>query len=257
MIDYWCVRESYLDRLSERARALGAEGEEGLTSRPPPPPEPIALAPFDPESAPELADDKCPFIGLGAFGGAQRSQFHGRSAAVGDLLGLIAERRLVIVTGPLGSGKSSLVMAGLRPLRAGAAEGSSDWVYWPPVIPGDDPFGALLGAVRPPDRDAGAWLAEAKPALQAAPKKLPELVAAAAGKAAPSLLVVDEAGELFDMAPESSWAGFLAALVALAQHPDPAHRVIVTIREDYLERMLGVEPMMAHPHLGWSTGSRR
>lgn len=252
ILDYWCVRQAYLARESARAREIADPDRERARQRVAPRMEPLTLAPFDAESAPELADDKCPFIGLGAFDNAQRSHFHGRSAAVGDLIGLVGERRLVIITGPLGSGKSSLVMAGLVPaLRAGAAPGSSEWVYWPAVVPGEDPFGALLQAVRPADRDAGQWLAEARPQLEAAPKKLPELVAAAAGKAAPSLLVVDEAGELFDMAPESAWAGFLASIVALAQHPDPAHRVIVTIREDYLERLFGIEPMLAHPHLGW------
>ncbi len=57
-------------------------------------------------------------------------------------------RRLLAVIGPSGSGKSSVVMAGLLPqLWRGALSNSDEWVYLPPIVPGRRPFEALVSAL--------------------------------------------------------------------------------------------------------------
>ena len=222
MIDYWCVRESYLDRLSERARTLGAEGGEGLTSRPPPLPEPIALAPFDPGVGPRAGRRQMPVhrprrvrrrrtLAIPRpVGGGRRPARPDRRAPAGDRHRPARQRQILAGHGRAGAFAARGCGGGQQRLGLLAAGHSGRRPVRRP---------ARCGAPARPRRRRLAG--EAKPALRAAPKKLPELVAAAAEKAAPSLLVVDEAGELFDMAPESSWAGFLAALVALAQRPSP------------------------------------
>ncbi len=54
-----------------------------------------------------------PYKGLRAFDEADARDFHGRERAIDDLVELIREHRFVAVVGPSGSGKSSLVRAGL------------------------------------------------------------------------------------------------------------------------------------------------
>ena len=61
-----------------------------------------------------------PYIGLRYFREQDAELFYGRDEHVGELLGKLAGNRFVAVLGSSGSGKSSLVRAGLLPeLRAG------------------------------------------------------------------------------------------------------------------------------------------
>src|SRR5215212_4129074 len=99
------------------------------------------LAEFDPSVAPELDDALCPYVGLDAFLEPNHHLFFGRERLLGELIDRVGQHRLVAVVGPSGSGKSSLVRAGLVPaLKAGALPGSLDWWYTPPIVPGSDPL---------------------------------------------------------------------------------------------------------------------
>jgi WD40 repeat protein/DNA-binding SARP family transcriptional activator len=78
--------------------------------------------------APPLEPLVCPFKGLSAFESADAAFFFGRERVVAELIGSLVERSLVGVLGPSGSGKSSLVRAGLlHALAAGALPGSEGW----------------------------------------------------------------------------------------------------------------------------------
>jgi WD40 repeat protein len=76
----------------------------------------------------------CPFRGLNAFHFEHAPIFHGRTKAVGDVLEALegqlwAQRPFVLVVGASGSGKSSLVRAGVLPLltQPGTIEGVGLW----------------------------------------------------------------------------------------------------------------------------------
>src|SRR5690606_7888265 len=69
-----------------------------------------------------------PYRGLLPFQPDDADDFFGRDDVVAGLLGRMAASRLLAVVGASGSGKSSLVRAGLVPaLRRGALAGSSAW----------------------------------------------------------------------------------------------------------------------------------
>ena len=61
------------------------------------------------------ADVPCPYKGLVAFEPQDADVFFGREALVDDLAGRLADAPFLAVVGPSGSGKSSLVRAGLLP----------------------------------------------------------------------------------------------------------------------------------------------
>ncbi len=70
----------------------------------------------------------CPYQGLAAYDEQDAGLFVAREHAVARLVGLVDGGGVVVVTGPSGVGKSSLVRAGLIPaLRSGALPGSSNW----------------------------------------------------------------------------------------------------------------------------------
>lgn len=74
---------------------------------------------------------KAPYPGLRPFTPKEAPVFRGRHRETGQLLDMLGARakRLVAVIGASGSGKSSLVWAGLLPaLAKGAIHGTQDWV---------------------------------------------------------------------------------------------------------------------------------
>src|SRR5207302_4064739 len=81
-------------------------------------------------------DERCPFRGLYPFRVADREFFFGREALVTRLEGRLAEANFLAVLGPSGSGKSSVVLAGLIPSLQGKEPGFQ-MAY---LTPGSDPL---------------------------------------------------------------------------------------------------------------------
>lgn len=88
---------------------------------------------------------RCPYKGLDPFEEEDAGLFFGRERLVEELVSRVKKTRAVFITGPSGSGKSSLVRAGLIPsLKGGAlADAHSErWLY-ETMRPGRDPLGEL------------------------------------------------------------------------------------------------------------------
>lgn len=199
-------------------------------------PRPLLL-PHDAGLRPSLDGVACPYVGLEAFGERDARHFFGREERVQALIQRLRTERLVVVTGASGSGKSSLVLAGLLPaLRAGALPGSADWCYLPPLVPGDMPLVHLLNAVAAalrPDAPCDAdWLAEQVQRLRARPSDLVELLAA---EGRPAVIVVDQFEEAMTLRAEANaadFAAFVAALESLLSTETLPHRLLLTMRSD-------------------------
>ena len=71
---------------------------------------------------------QCPYAGPGRFELAQAEVFHGRERLVADALARLVRAPLLAVVGDGGTGKSSMVRAGLLPaLAAGVLPDSGRW----------------------------------------------------------------------------------------------------------------------------------
>lgn len=78
--------------------------------------------------APAVASSTCPWRGLESYGVDDAPWFAGRERLVAQLVAAVAGSRLVTVVGASGSGKSSLVHAGLLArLAEGCLPGSDEW----------------------------------------------------------------------------------------------------------------------------------
>ena len=184
-----------------------------------------------------------PYKGLRAFLEADALDFFGRETVVKRLLQSLVEdghtQRFLAVVGPSGSGKSSVVRAGLVPaLRRGAIPGSERW-YVIDVLPGLHPFReietALLSvAVEPPPSLMEELERDELGIVRAVNRVLPD-------PEAELVIVLDQLEEVFTMIEDDSErARFLASIEAAALQPDSRVRMIVTLRADFYDAPLSV-----------------
>jgi formylglycine-generating enzyme required for sulfatase activity/energy-coupling factor transporter ATP-binding protein EcfA2 len=112
---------------------------------------------------PKPFDGRCPYKGLDVFEEEDAELFFGREKLVDDLVSRVKESRTIFITGPSGSGKSSLVRAGLiHALKKGAVKDaySERWLY-ASLNPGRDPIEALASAFsRLKNPDLGSYFRE-------------------------------------------------------------------------------------------------
>lgn len=213
------------------------------------PPE-SALALFDWNLAPELADELCPYMGLDAFSEIEQDAFFGRERLVEESASMLARSRLLAVVGPSGSGKSSLVLAGLLPaLKEITPPNSEQWRYAPRMVPGSDPVANLARVLyalqREPDMDIDSWTTQHVNLLTQEPKRLIELIDQ--DNAAPVLLVVDQFEEVFTLCVDDAARNtFVACLLALFQTPGRQHTLILTLRTDFESQVSRLADFQTH-----------
>jgi WD40 repeat protein/serine/threonine protein kinase len=208
-----------------------------------------------------------PYKGLRAFTEADSAVFFGRERLVRQLLARLQEnhplRNFLAVVGPSGSGKSSVVSAGLVPvLRNGAP--TADEVETV-LIPSDEAMAYLAapaGAEIPrPENELIVQIVPGSQPLQnlvagllsIASQPLPDLSARLGGDPTAllgalreiggrTLLVIDQFEEVFTMAePEQDRLQFLELLRTAVIASDSPLRLIITLRADFTDRPLHYE----------------
>ncbi|HEV7804202.1 MAG TPA: BTAD domain-containing putative transcriptional regulator [Solirubrobacteraceae bacterium] len=206
----WARREAarHVDAVAGRAEAGRAELrsiEAELTGGV------VALQETHEREPPRGGDDGppvvCPFKGLASYDVADARYFFGRERLVAELVARLVGAPLLGVVGPSGSGKSSLLRAGLLPaLSDGMLPGSE---RWPQVLlrPGAHPLEELA---------AGLSKVEGSGRV---------------------VLAVDQFEETFTVCQdEDGRSEFVTELIEAAQDPDGRWVVVIALRADYYGR---------------------
>lgn len=189
---------------------------------------------------------KNPFVGLRPFQAPDASVFFGREHVVGRVVQKLADARLLAVIGPSGSGKSSIVRAGVLPaLDAGFLPQAG--TVWSQVVlrPAGDPLGGLAhgladaGLMRDGERDDATRLAMIQTLLDRGSMGLCEVVRQSRLPADHAVLVVvDQFEELFrygaSVHDRDRAAAFVKLLLEVLDHPQRRIWVLLTMRTDFL-----------------------
>jgi WD40 repeat protein len=187
---------------------------------------------FDPQLAPDLDDALCPYVGLDAFHERNQSTFFGRENLVGELVGKLKLVRFLAVLGSSGSGKSSVVRAGLIPeLKKGALPSRAGWRYLGPMVPGSNPLKNLARLLAPQDGEANLSEEEIASFWRSETRLAETISGQSNGNV---VLIVDQFEEIFTLCTDDeARRSFVDNLIRLSQAPRAEHRVIVTMRSDF------------------------
>jgi WD40 repeat protein/tRNA A-37 threonylcarbamoyl transferase component Bud32 len=181
----------------------------------------------------------CPFKGLASFEPVDADYFFGRERLVAELVARLVGAGFLGIVGPSGSGKSSVLRAGLLPALAGG------------MLPGSGGWRRLL--LRPGERP----LEELRRVLvSGAEDPLAEALDTLPGNAR-LLLAVDQLEELFTACrSDAERAAFADTLARAAADPEGRAVVVVALRADFygrfaaypgLAEQLGVNHVLVGP----------
>ncbi|WP_425086578.1 hypothetical protein [Streptomyces cyanogenus] len=151
-----------------------------------------------------------PYKGLARFETGDSARFFGRDRLTADLLDLLRRRRFAAVFGPSGSGKSSLLRAGLIP----TLQHTQDTALRPASIR------ILAPGEHPAHTHSPAFTAGGAPS-------------SAAATGADTLVVVDQFEELFTLCHDPAERARFIDLLLDALRPESGLRVLIAVRADF------------------------
>ena len=185
---------------------------------------------------PENGKSRCPYQGLEAFTEEEREFFFGRDEVVEEIKSKLENGcNFVPLIGASGSGKSSVVRAGLIPSLK-----DSGWKILDPINPGFSPLVTLQTRLQEfftNNVDAQKLVAQCiekkdlKPILESFPHKQKVL------------LVVDQFEELFTIAEEKEVDPFIKLITQVVNFPNYSLAVVTTMRVDFIDRCLKYESL--------------
>ena len=225
----WLDRRERLNELPEALRYIGRDDLVVKVLEPPP----LPLVP-----SPQAVWPDSPYPGLRYFSAKEADIFFGRSEEIRDLLKRLTDplQRFIAVVGASGSGKSSLVMAGVIPRLP------SGWisVRFTPGEWSDDPFLALAAELKSKLESCGLTGRAIADQLRARGDvdALARLILEQQPPTSELLLFVDQFEELFTLVAAEHQQRFVALLTKATQ--SPRVRVILTVRADFYPQCIHV-----------------
>ena len=183
--------------------------------------------------------DLNPYKSLQAFTQDDAYFFHGREALILEIIEKLQLASFLAVVGASGSGKSSVVKAGVIPkllangLNISQSQQTQSCKTWV-MLPGDNPFAALARAISPNKPEL------IERVLQAGVKGFVDWLRQQ--PQAIYVLAIDQFEELFTLtSQEKERIDFIKLIIAAVEQVGDCFKVIITLRGDFLEECLAID----------------
>ncbi|MGB5637210.1 MAG: AAA family ATPase, partial [Waterburya sp.] len=170
-----------------------------------------------------------PYKGLKRFESRDKELFFGRDNFISTLVDELEQTNLILLLGASGSGKSSVVRAGLIPwLAKKYGTGFTNLMFTPDADPFDSFYASLLGNYSQ---------AEAKIAREVKAETLTQVAKNLKQADEFWFIFIDQFEELFTTSDENKRHQFINGLMKLSQAKLPNVKIMATMRADFLERL--------------------
>ena len=185
---------------------------------------------YDPLLEPDLDPFNCPYKGLDPFKEEDAQIFFGRQRLIQEVVAQLKEESLISIVGLSGSGKTSLVFAGVIPaLKSGKPiVGGDNWRYYTPITPGAEPIQSLTLMLKHRDPE----LQVESDCFLRSPDYLFSLIGG--HDAAPAVIVVDQFDDVFTLCKDEAQSrAFVDNLLTLRNMSKNSHKIILIMRSDH------------------------
>ena len=176
-----------------------------------------------------------PYKGLKRFNFADRNHFFGRDALIKRLLTAVNQSSLSLVLGASGSGKSSIVRAGVIPELQKSLQTMKfyDFIF----TPSEDPFESLYRCLLSEEKDYRFNESEVEIVREQKSKTLSRVIKKLKKENERWLFFIDQFEELFTNCgdPEIRQS-FINGIVEVAKAQDSSIRIVLAMRSDFLEQ---------------------
>jgi energy-coupling factor transporter ATP-binding protein EcfA2 len=170
-----------------------------------------------------------PYRGLDRFEDRDKDLFFGRDQLIKSLLAQLSASNVLLVLGASGSGKSSVVRAGLLPQLSQLIGARFRYFTFVPDV---NPFESLRSALQ----GGGFSQAQTRELADARPATPPKLIQTLQHSGDQWLFFVDQFEEIFTVSDEKLRASFIAALLQIARDPNSSTKLVLAMRADFLDR---------------------
>jgi WD40 repeat protein len=171
-----------------------------------------------------------PYKGLKKFEPEDSDRFFGRDQFIGGLVNDLEQTNFILLLGASGSGKSSVIRAGLIPwLQQKWGKRFVSLVLTPDLDPFESLYGSLLSR--------GYSQAQAQMAKAGNANTLSQVVKTLKRPEAFWLISIDQFEELFTVSKDERRNCFIDSLIKLSQASSPGVKIVATMRADFLDRL--------------------
>ena len=169
-----------------------------------------------------------PYLGLEKFDVEDSDKFFGRDRWIVELTDYLEKENVLLLLGASGSGKSSLIQAGLIPKLKD--QGNLPFLNFA-FVPDVDPFESFYGCLLTKYKQS-----EAKTARGVAEDTLVKVVESLKKEDTQWLIFIDQFEELFTRTPQKERDIFVKSLIQLIDKNDPTVKLVMTMRADFLDK---------------------
>lgn len=195
----------------------------------------LPVTPNDEPEAPQVAEPRNPYKGLRAFQTEDQQDFFGRDTLIDEFLTIVDDEkrpaRLLAVLGASGSGKSSVMMAGILPRLK---QEHTDWTFLDPIVLGTNPIEKLTIMLARQFENKSQTVIE-DDLKNRNTRGLHRVTSELSDK--PVILYIDQFEEIFTLVDkEAERRHFIDILTTAVTEPDGVLYLLLSMRADFYGR---------------------